>query len=79
MVLKNIVVLSNADWGSDYLDELLVMLNSLEYDKDNQVGGIGVYEVSSELGIDDYLTKPLHAFIVKETIHGIVNSWNSRI
>ena len=52
-VLKNIVVLSNADWGSDYLDELLVMLNSLEYDKDNQVGGIGVYEVSSELGIDD--------------------------
>ena len=33
----------------------------------------------SELGIDDYVTKPLHAFIVKETIHGIVNSWNSRI
>lgn len=28
-----------------------------------------------ELGIDDYLTKPLHAFVVKETIHGIVNSW----
>ena len=30
----------------------------------------------NELGIDDYLTKPLHAFVVKETIHGIVNSWN---
>ena len=31
----------------------------------------------NELGIDDCLTKPLHAFVVKETIHGIVNSWNS--
>ena len=31
----------------------------------------------NELGIDDYLTTPLHAFVVKETIHGIVNSWNS--
>lgn len=30
----------------------------------------------NELGIDDYLTKPLNAFVVKETIHGIVNSWN---
>ena len=29
----------------------------------------------SELGIDDYLTKPLHAFIVKETVHSVVNSW----
>ena len=29
----------------------------------------------SELGMDDYLTKPLHAFIVKETVHGMVNSW----
>ncbi len=29
----------------------------------------------SELGIDDYLTKPLHAFVVRETIHGITNSW----
>lgn len=28
----------------------------------------------SELGIDDYLTKPLHAFVVRETVHGIVNS-----
>ena len=28
----------------------------------------------SELGIDDYLTKPLHAFVVKETVHGITNS-----
>lgn len=31
----------------------------------------------SELGIDDYLTKPLHAFVVRETVHGIVNSWGS--
>lgn len=31
----------------------------------------------SELGIDDYLTKPLHAFVVKETVHGIVNSWGA--
>ena len=29
----------------------------------------------SELGIEDYLTKPLHAFVVKETVHGITNSW----
>ena len=29
----------------------------------------------SELGIDDYITKPLHAFIVRETVHGIINSW----
>lgn len=29
----------------------------------------------SELGISDYLTKPLHSFVVKETVHGIVNSW----
>ncbi|MDD6811542.1 MAG: response regulator [Lachnospiraceae bacterium] len=29
----------------------------------------------SELGIDDYLTKPLHAFVVKETVRGITNSW----
>lgn len=29
----------------------------------------------SELGIDDYLTKPLHAFVVKETVQGIINSW----
>ena len=27
----------------------------------------------SELGIDDYLTKPLNSFIVQETIHGITN------
>ena len=31
----------------------------------------------SELGIDDYLTKPLHAFAVKETVHGITNSWGN--
>ena len=51
--LKNIVVLSNADWGSDYLDELIEILNTIQFDKDNQTGGIGVYKVSSELGIDD--------------------------
>ena len=33
----------------------------------------------SELGIDDYLTKPLHAFVVKETVHSIIENWNSRI
>lgn len=31
----------------------------------------------NELGIDDYVTKPLHAFVVRETVHGIVNSWGS--
>lgn len=30
----------------------------------------------SELGMDDYLTKPLDAFVVRETVHGIVNSWD---
>ncbi|MGN0507055.1 MAG: HD domain-containing phosphohydrolase [Lachnospiraceae bacterium] len=30
----------------------------------------------SELGIDDYLTKPLHAAVVRETVHGMVNSWS---
>lgn len=29
----------------------------------------------SELGIDDYLTKPLHAYVVKETVRGITNNW----
>lgn len=29
----------------------------------------------SELGMDDYLTKPLHAFVVKETVHGVTNNW----
>ena len=33
----------------------------------------------SELGIDDYLTKPLHAFVVKETVHSIIENWDSRI
>ena len=28
-----------------------------------------------ELGIDDYLTKPLHPFVVRETVHGIINNW----
>lgn len=31
----------------------------------------------NELGIDDYVTKPLNAFVVRETVHGIVNSWGS--
>ena len=29
----------------------------------------------SELGIDDYLTKPLHPFVVRETVHDIINAW----
>lgn len=29
----------------------------------------------SELNIDDYLTKPLHPFVVREIVHSIVNSW----
>ena len=29
----------------------------------------------SELGMDDYLTKPLQAVVVKETVHGITNNW----
>lgn len=51
--LKNIVVLCNADWGATYLDELLCILDSVTFDDMNQTGGIGVYEASSELGIDD--------------------------
>lgn len=51
--LKNITVLCNADWGASYLDELLDILESIQFDKNNQTGGIGVYEVSSELGIND--------------------------
>ncbi|MGN0161038.1 MAG: HD domain-containing phosphohydrolase [Lachnospiraceae bacterium] len=39
--------------------------------------GIETIQKISELGIDDYLTKPLHAFVVKETVHGIINSWDS--
>ena len=31
----------------------------------------------NELGIDDYVTKPLNAFVVRETVHGIVNSCGS--
>ena len=37
--------------------------------------GIETIQKISELGIDDYLTKPLHAFVVRETVHGIINSW----
>ena len=29
----------------------------------------------SELGIDDYLTKPLHPCVVRETVHDIINAW----
>ena len=36
--------------------------------------GIETIQKISELGIDDYLTKPLHPFVVKETVHGIINS-----
>ena len=28
----------------------------------------------SELGLDDYLTKPLNAYVVRETIHSITNN-----
>ena len=28
----------------------------------------------SELGIDDYLTKPVHSFVLKEIVHGITDS-----
>ena len=30
----------------------------------------------SELKIDDYLTKPLQPFVVKEIVHSVVNSWD---
>lgn len=36
---------------------------------------IEIVQKISELGIDDYLTKPLHAFVVRETVHSVVNSW----
>ena len=26
-------------------------------------------------GADDYLTKPLHPFVVRETVHDIINAW----
>ena len=39
--------------------------------------GIETIQKISELGIDDYLTKPLHPFVVKETVHGIINSLGS--
>lgn len=51
--LKNITVLCNADWGAEYLDELLTILNSIQFNEENQTGGIGIYKPSSELGIDD--------------------------
>lgn len=51
--LENINVLCNADWGEEYLDELLEILDSIRFDEENQTGGIGVYKVSSEVGIND--------------------------
>lgn len=39
--------------------------------------GIETIQRISELGIDDYLTKPLDAFALKEMVHGIMNSWVS--
>lgn len=51
--LKNITVLCNADWGETYLDELIKILDSIEFDEKDQTGGIGVYKESSELGIND--------------------------
>ena len=40
---------------------------------------VEIIEKIMELGIDDYLTKPLHAFIVKETVHSIVNGWSNTL
>lgn len=40
---------------------------------------IEIIEEIMELGIDDYLTKPLHAFVVKETVHSIVNCWSNTL
>lgn len=37
--------------------------------------GIETLQKINETGIDDYLSKPLHAFAVKETVHGIINKW----
>lgn len=51
--LRNIVVLCSADWGADYLDELVEILDKLQFDDTKQTGGIGIYQPSSELGIDD--------------------------
>lgn len=51
--LRNIVVLCSADWGADYLDELIEILDKLQFDDTKQTGGIGIYQPSSELGIDD--------------------------
>lgn len=51
--LENINVLCNADWGEEYLDELLEILDSIQFNEENQTGGIGIQKVSSELGIDD--------------------------
>ncbi|NLG05272.1 MAG: hypothetical protein GX567_15845 [Clostridia bacterium] len=51
--LKNITVLCNADWGEEYLEELLEILDTIQFNEENQTGGIGIHKVSSELGIDD--------------------------
>lgn len=38
---------------------------------------IETIEKIRQLGIDDYLTKPLHAYVVKETIQSITNNWDN--
>lgn len=38
---------------------------------------IETVEKIRQLGIDDYLTKPLHAYVVKETIQSITNNWDN--
>ena len=48
-----------------------------------EVIGVGENEMEAikdarrQLGIDDYLTKPLHAYVVKETIQSITNNWDN--
>ena len=52
---------------STYLEQAMVMTgNSLE-----------TIDKIRQLGIDDYLTKPLHAYVVKETIQSITNNWDN--
>lgn len=38
---------------------------------------IETVEKIRQLGIDDYLTKPLHAYVVKETVQSITNNWDN--
>lgn len=37
--------------------------------------GMEMTQKLSEYGMGDYLVKPLYAFVVKETVHGIVHGW----